>query len=321
MNLKRISIGIYLLFIVTHTPAQAQLPSPNPAANATQPLSINKTYQPFTQADLTIITGNTQRPNGMAWHNEKLYTICSGDGTVYEIDAQTGETSQYIYGVQNAHTLIAQESDTGLTLWIPDFETNTLILIQQGITKVITNQLDGPWGIAQLNNTSFIITNLRSNNATVVDTEGNSQEAITQLRSPSGISIDNDYLYIANSGSSRRAIEWFLISDIENKNALEADRDGHPLVTGLQNVTNIVLGQDGLLYFAYALGTRGVVGRIDPKQCLANGCNNDQVENVIYTELPAPLAGLTLSPDMRLYIHSMFSPDLYWVQLPTKTKP
>src|SRR5690606_9569737 len=98
---------------------------------------------------------------------------------------------------------------------------------------------------------------------------------------------------------------------------LAADTDGKPLVTGLQNVTGITLGSDGWLYFAYALGTRGVVGRIDPNACVGNGgCTNDQIEVVVFTELSVPLAGLTLSPDMKLYVHSMFSPDLYWVQLP-----
>jgi hypothetical protein len=77
-----------------------------------------------------------------------------------------------------------------------------------------------------------------------------------------------------------------------------------------------VLGSDGKLYFAYSLGTRGVVGRVDPEVCRLNGgCTNDQVEVVLYTELAAPLAGLTLSPDMKLYVHTMFSPDIYWVQI------
>lgn len=87
-------------------------------------------------------------------------------------------------------------------------------------------------------------------------------------------------------------------------------------MTGLQNTTNLNLASDGYLYFTYALGTRGVVGRVNPAVCHENGgCTHDQVEIVIYTELATPLAGLTISPDMQLYIHSMFSPDIYWVQL------
>jgi hypothetical protein len=49
------------------------------------------------------------------------------------------------------------------------------------------------------------------------------------------------------------------------------------------------------------------------------GCTNDQVEIVVFTELAAPLAGLTISPDMRLFVHTMFSPDIYWVQLDNRS--
>jgi hypothetical protein len=77
-----------------------------------------------------------------------------------------------------------------------------------------------------------------------------------------------------------------------------------------------VLGSDNRLYFSYALGTRGVIGRVDPEVCIANGgCTSNEIEIVVYTELAAPLAGLTISPDMKLYIHTIFSPDLYWLQL------
>jgi hypothetical protein len=84
----------------------------------------------------------------------------------------------------------------------------------------------------------------------------------------------------------------------------------------VQNVTGLALGNDGLLYFAYSLGTRGVVGRVDANACAeAGGCENADVEIVVFTELAAPLAGLTISPDNRLYVHTMFQPEIYWVQL------
>jgi hypothetical protein len=87
-------------------------------------------------------------------------------------------------------------------------------------------------------------------------------------------------------------------------------------VSGLQNTTGLQLASDGYLYFAYSLGTRGIVGRVDPLVCMENGgCTNEQVEIVVYTELQAPLAGLTITPDMRLFVHTMFSPDLYWARI------
>src|SRR5690606_11678235 len=121
------------------------------------------------------------------------------------------------------------------------------------------------------------------------------------------------------TGSARRAIEW--ISKQEVFENAESTSETRPLVTGLQNTTSMVMAPDGYLYFAYALGTRGVVGRIDPQTCLGEGgCTNDQVEIVVFTELVAPLAGLTISPDMRLFVHTIFSPDIYWVQLGEQTQ-
>ena len=64
------------------------------------------------------------------------------------------------------------------------------------------------------------------------------------------------------------------------------------------------------------LGTRGVIGRVDPAQCQDGGCGNQDVEMVVFSDLPAPLA-ITLSDDMRLFLHSRYRPEFYWVQLPT----
>jgi hypothetical protein len=34
--------------------------------------------------------------------------------------------------------------------------------------------------------------------------------------------------------------------------------------------------------------------------------------------LETPLAGLTVTPDMRLFVHTMFQPSIYWAQLPVQ---
>lgn len=309
---------------ITPTPAPTKTPQNTKAATQTTEPPFTRD-QPFTQADLSVITANTQRPNGIVWHDNYLYTVCSGDWTIYKIDADTGATGQYIYGVRNAHTLYATESNHDLQLWIPDFQTDTLVRIQRGIVENITTGLDGPWGIAALEDNNFIVTNLKGNNATKINSEGKQEIIISNLRSPTGVATDQTHIYIANTGSARRAIEWFSIEQINEEDTdlpLSADAVAQPLVSGLQNTTGLVIASDGMLYFSYALGTRGVVGRVDPEQCINNGgCSNDQVEIILYTELAVPLAGLTISPDMRLYIHSMFSPDLYWVQLPTAARP
>lgn len=310
---------------ITPTPAPSKTPMPQQIEVLSETPQANVNIdKPFTQADLSVITANTQRPNGMVWHNNNLYTVCSGDWTIYEINAETGETAQYIYGVRNAHSLYANDVNNEFQLWIPDFLTGTLVRIQRGVTENIATGLNGPWGITALQEDMLIVTNLKGNNAVTIK-DGQVQEVISNLRSPTGVAVDQERVYIANTGSARRAIEWFSLDQIHREDAelpLQADTVGKPLVSGLQNTTGVVTGSDGLLYFAYALGTRGVVGRVNPETCIANGgCSNDQVEVVLYTELPVPLAGLTISPDMRLYIHSMFSPDLYWVQLPLTKNP
>ncbi len=294
--------------------------SPTTASSTAEPgLSINPLARAFTQADLSVLTGNIQRPNGLFWYDSKVYTSCSGDWTLYEIDAETGSTAQYIYGVRNAHTLLAMSNNGRLELWVPDFQANTLVQISNGVIRIVATDLPGPWGITQLNDEHVVVTNLQSDTVVAVNDEGQVRELIRDLRSPAGIAVDVDYLYVANTGSARRAIEWFNIETITSTTESRSSEDttiAFPLLTGVQNVTNITMGVDGNLYFGYALGTRGVVGRINPAICRRDGgCSSADVEIVVYSELAAPLAGITISSDMRLYLHSIFSPDIYWVDV------
>jgi hypothetical protein len=211
---------------------------------------------------------------------------------------------------------IESSENDSLNLWVPDFETNSLLRVNpRQAPQPIAHQLNGPWGISYLDENHFLITNLLGQNIISVTRNGDVQEIVNELRSPTGIASDDNYVYFANNGSSRRAIEWF--STEEARTALENGENiaPKPLVSGLQSTTGIVLASDGLLYFSYSLGTRGVVGRVDPEQCRENGCTNDKVEIVLYTELAAPLAGLTITPDMRLFVHTIFKPEIYWVQL------
>ena len=188
--------------------------------------------------------------------------------------------------------------------------------IVRGSVETIAVGLESPWGITYLDEESFLVTNLRASTIAVVTRGGLVRPVIDGLAAPAGIAINGDHIYVANTGSARRAIEWYDLGAAELDEPSE-DTEGGIIVTGLQNVTGITLADDGLLYFAYALGTRGVVGRADPEACIENGgCSLDDVEVVAYTELAAPLAGLTVSPDGRLYVHTMFSPDIFWLQLP-----
>lgn len=286
------------------------------AADATD-ADADETGAPFevlTQQDLKTITGNVQRPNGMVWFGEMLYVLCTGDWTIYRIDAITGSTITFISGTRNAHAMHAETGpDDMVHVWVPDADTSRLMdVVQTRAPSPVASDLNSPWGMAYVDPETFLISSLGSEDLLKVTRSGDVSVVASGFRSPTGVAIDDERIYVANSGSSRRAIEWL---DREALDA-EAAAEPQPLVRGLQNVSQIVLAPDGKLYFSYAIGTRGVVGRVDPTKCAENGgCDNDQVELVLYTDLSAPLAGLTFSDDMRLFVHTLFRPEIYWAQI------
>jgi hypothetical protein len=305
----------------TATPAPSKTATFTPITAATVQVTPSATYspqtaiEPLTQADLSILTGNVQRPNGIAFFNEKLYTACNGDFTIYEIDSVTASTRTYIWGVRNAHTIYAENDELGeLNLWAPDFQQNQLVRVDRNGVDAVVSELQGPWGIAYLDEDEFLVSNLLDDSVIVASRAGEVRRVLSDMRSPTGIATDTEHVYLANTGSARRAIEWLPKSEIPTT-ADAPMPTPRSLVSGLQNTSGMVMAEDGYLYFAYSLGTRGVVGRVNPEQCRENGCTNEQVEIVLYTELAAPLAGLAISPDMRLFVHTIFSPDIYWVQL------
>ncbi len=298
----------------TLTPAPSK--TPTLAATIVGQSTPEAHFKPLSQSDLTSLTGNVQRPNGLAWFKGKLYTACSGDGTVYEIDDTTGDTRTVIYGVRNAQTLYVEEdARQNLTLWVPDYAANTLSKVTHSGVEPVVRDLHGPWGIAYVDDQHFMITNLLANTLDLVSRDGDDQVLLDTLNAPMGIVHDDQTLYVVNYGSTRRSVEWYDYQALLNGKTDQTPTN-HVLVSGLQNATGIQLGADGKLYFAYALGNRGLVGRVDPQVCRENGgCTNDQVEIVLYSDLATPLAGLTLTPDMRLFVHTMFVPDLYWAKI------
>src|SRR5690606_20458302 len=155
----------------------------------------NVTSQPlpqaFTQADLSVLTGNVQRPNGITWHNGKLYASCTGDWTVYELDDTNGQTQTYVNGVRNAHTLYAETvSENQLNLWVPDFQSNTRSRVTRSGTTTVASNLQGPWGIAYLDANSFLVTNLQGNSVSYITRDGAQETVITGLRAPTGIAVN-----------------------------------------------------------------------------------------------------------------------------------
>ena len=270
---------------------------------------------PFTQDDLRLLSGNVLRPNGMFWHDGYLYIGCNGDFTIYRVDADTGATITYVSGVENVNEFYVED---GPSLWIPDFSRNTFTLVdRENVNQPRTDLADdlaAPWGIAPLED-NFLLTMFRSGDLVQATREGEVEVVATGFRSPTGIVVHDDIVFVANHDSARRSIEWFELA--ATADGPLADTDMQQLVKGLQFTTNLVMGPDGMLYFAYALGQRGVVGRVDPAVCIeAGGCSNIDVEPVVWTELQAPLVGLNITPNMRLFIHSQYGAEIYWIQLP-----
>lgn len=272
----------------------------------------NALENPFLQSDLELIVANVQRPNGIVWFDETLYTVCNGDWTIYQIDDRSGETVTFVFGVRNGNSLIAESTDTGFDLFVPDPETGMLWMVDQDRSAPLrlTSDLPAPWGVTRLNDDSFLVTDTGANAIISVSATGKQETIHSKLRAPTGIVRADDTVYFANGGSARRGIEFFQLG------ADGIHTEVKPLVSGLQNTTNIVMGADGYLYFSYALGTRGVVGRIDPSRCHENGCSNQDVEMVVFSDIQAPLA-IALSDDLRLFLHSRYRPEIYWTQLPT----
>jgi hypothetical protein len=298
------------------TPSPAPSKTPTLTADSTLEVAGSSAFAPLTQADLQVLTGNVQKPNGLYWFDGKIYTACTGDGTVYEINAETGQTAAYIYGIRNAQTMYVEtDANNTLTLWVPDYQTNTFNKVTRRAIETVSRGLNGPWGLAYLDEEHFLLTNLLSNSINLLSRDGDNQELMTGLSAPMGLVHDSETVFVANYGSTRRSVEWYPLDDVMNGTA-NPSVGSHVLVSGLQNTTGLQLGSDGKLYFAYALGNRGLVGRVDPKTCMENGgCTNDQVEIVLFSDLEAPIAGLTLTPDMRMYVHTMFNPNLYWVDI------
>lgn len=314
----------------TKTPTPISMSAVQPSEQPNQTVAT-VAFDPLTQTDLSVLTGNVQRPNGIGWFDGNLYTACTGDSTIYEINDTTGATITYIFGINNAHMLHVEEDDNGvLNMWIPDYGANALSLVTRSGVRVIARNLNGPWGIVEVPaealpadeitegevvDTPFLITNLLGNSLVLATRDGEITPLIEDLPAPAGIALDGEFVYIGNNGSTRRAIEYYPLADVL---AGEIDPEApRVLVSGLQNTTGLQMASDGYLYFAYALGTRGIVGRVDPVVCqAAGGCTNDQVEVVVFTELATPIAGLTVTPDRRIFLHTMFEPDIFWVQLP-----
>lgn len=292
------------VLLIALQPVGAVQPDPTPTAPDGGTL-------PFTQADLREFTGNVSRPNGMVWLNDEIFVVCAGDQTVYKLYGTSGATDTYIYGVMDAHTIYAEQQANGaVDLWVPDYKAGSLLRVTPTDVEVIASDMFGPWGIVFLTRTTFLVSNRLNGMVELVTRSGERVPYLEGLALPTGLAHDTRFLYVANSGDPDRAVEWYPLQMTPDDQTVGE----HTLISGLDRVMSIQVGPDGYLYFAYEKDELGVIGRIDPEQCRTNGgCTAEEVEPVVLTEMPAPLAGLTFAPDGRLFFHERYGTSLYWV--------
>jgi len=166
-------------------------------------------HEPLTQADLASFTGGVARPNGMVWLDEMLYVVCAGDGTVYKLYGTSGETDTYIYGVQDAHSIYAEQSRLGIvSLWVPDYEAGALLHVTAVSVDEIATGLAGPWGIAPIGSSVFLVSNELAGTVEIVSRDGERRTFVEDLDRPTGLAYSDGTVYVANSGDPDRAIEW-----------------------------------------------------------------------------------------------------------------
>ena len=150
---------------------------------------ISGLESPFLQSDLELLVGNVQRPNGIVWYDDALYTVCNGDWTIYRIDVLSGETVTFVFGVRNGNNLIAETTESGFDLWVPDPDTGTLWKLDQRREAPVgvATELGAPWGITRLDDERFLLTDTRSNSILAMAAAGERETVHSQLRAPTGI--------------------------------------------------------------------------------------------------------------------------------------
>ena len=160
-----------------------------------------------------------QRPNGIAWFNNKLYTACTGDGTVYEIDDTTGADARLHlrHSRMRKRSTSKQDAQNNLTLWVPDYQANTLTKVTRSGVETVARNLHGPWGIAYVDEQHFLLTNLLEQYASTCSAAmGTIRFCWKTWRRRWGLFMMIETLYVANYGSTRRSIEWYRFDAVLN---------------------------------------------------------------------------------------------------------
>ena len=113
------------------------------------------------------------------------------------------------------------------------------------------------------------------------------------------------------AAAPRRGIEFFELADDGSQSEIK------PLCIRASKHDKHRHGRRWLSFFFLRPGhARRGWPALSRRQCHESGCSNQDVEMVVFSDIPAPLA-IALSDDLRLFLHSRYRPEIYWVQLPT----
>jgi len=302
--------AIVLAVLMFGATVQAQNKGPLSSADQLQGTPASGLPMPVDQ--IRYLTGDVAKPNGIGWYGNNLYVVCAGDGTVYELDDQTGFTNTYIYGVKDAFSIYPEKGrDGNLYLWVPDAGARSIVRVSPSEVETIVSGTGEPRSLIPYDVNTFLVSGLRANTVEQVSRDGERITWITGLEDPTALVLHREYLYVSNMSNVDRAIEWYTLADIRADNP-----EPSPLLRGIEGITGMQLYSDGYLYFTYEQDGRGLVGRIQPDVCRdANGYSADQVEVVVAPRLTSPLAGLMITPDGRMFFHELYGNVLNWVQL------
>lgn len=306
-----LALAAVLLLNRDDGPEIAEQAADNPLPTATATV----TPTALAAEDLTALEPDVQRPNGLTVIDGNIYVACTGDGTLYEVEADSGRTLAYVYGVVDAHTLYAEPVEEGPSLWIPDYGEGSLKHIADHDVETVAEGLEGPWGIAPVEDRGFLVTSQDAGRLSLIGRDGGQTVLLDGLDEPTGVVLDaaSGWVYVANAADPDRTVAGYRLETLlGNGESATAE----PVIRGLERPTGLALDADGQLYVAYEAEGLGLVARVDPAACRdRGGCEAEEVSLIVDTELPAPLAGLTLSSDGRMYLHTAYDGQVYWAQI------
>jgi len=180
--------------------------------------------------------------------------------------------------------------------------------------RTVARDLHGPWGLAYVDEEHFLLTNLLSNTVNLLSRDGDNQVLLDGLSAPMGLVHDEETVYVANYGSTRRSIEWYDYDAVLDGSA-DARRSRSCAGQRLAERDRLAAWQRRQALLCLRASNRGMIGRVDPQICgrtaVAVTINRDRA-----LQRPRGAAGgLNAHAGHAAVRHTMFQTDLYWADI------